>query len=165
MKTRYKPAFAALRCGRQNLMAAALVGILGLCATGCQLFNDLKPDYLTSVTITNKPMADVTNTMATVFAAHGFTGGRTGFGEFTYRRPGSQADQIAYGSYMFNETVSVKVQVTVQPMTTNSILLGCNAWLVKAENNPTFAESYKVKSTGKSPYEQLLKDIQTQLGE
>ena len=144
---------------------AVALAALWVCATGCQSFNDSTPGYLTSVTITNKPMTDVTNAVAAVFAVRGYTGGRTGSGEYTYRRPGSPADQIAYGSLMFKETVSVKVQVTVQTITTNSILLGCNAWLVKAEDNPTFAESYAIKSMGKSPYEQLLKDIQTRLGQ
>ncbi|HTY89383.1 MAG TPA: hypothetical protein VMB80_18180 [Candidatus Acidoferrum sp.] len=50
-------------------------------------------------------------------------------------------------------------------MTTNSMLIGCHAWRVKHEHDPTFVESYQVKSMGKSPCEQLLKEIQTQLGE
>lgn len=147
------------------LFSLFLTGMLLAFAAGCQSFDGTTSAYLTSVTVTNRMMTDVTNATATVFAARGFAGGPTGPGQFTYRRLGSAADQIAYGSYMFREAVTVKVQVTVQSMTTNSILVGCNAWLVKAENDPTFEESYRIKSMGKSSYEQLLKDIKTQLDE
>jgi hypothetical protein len=150
---------------RRWIPVAFGLAALWVCVTGCQMFNTSESGYLTSVTITNKPMADVTNAVATVFAARGYTGGPTSSGDYIYRRQGSTADQIAYGSLMFDETVSVKVKLTVQPLNTNAILLGCNAWLVKAEDNPTFAESYAVKSRGKRPYEELLKDVQKRLGQ
>jgi hypothetical protein len=135
---------------------------LWLGATGCQSFKGSAPGFLASITITNHSMTEITNAMATVFVVNGFNGGKTGTNEFTYRRPGSTADQIAYGSYMFQETVSVKMEVTLQPITTNWIRLGCNAWRVKSESDMTFSESYKVM--GKGPYEEMLKDIQTRLG-
>jgi len=47
----------------------------------------------------------------------------------------------------------------------SSIFVGCNAWLVEADNDPVFEDAHKVRQLRKWPYEQLLKDIQTQLGE
>ena len=134
-------------------------------ATGCQSFKSSSPDYLTSATITNRPMLDVTNTTVTVFITHGFTGGPTGPGQFIFRRPGSAMDQVAYGSYVVKQAVTVKTQVTVQQMTPDSILIGCNSWLVKSENDPVFEESYPVRAMRKAPYEELLKEIQKQLGQ
>jgi hypothetical protein len=142
------------------LLAALYVG-----ATGCQSFKPTGTDYLTSVTITNRPMMDVTNTTVTVFISHGFTGGPTGPGQFIFRRPGSAMDQVAYGSYVVQQAVTVKTQVTVQQMTPDSILVGCNSWLVKSENDPTFEESYPVRAMRKGPYEELLREIQKQLGQ
>jgi hypothetical protein len=150
---------------KRNLMAAALVGVLGLCVTGCQSFSSLPPDNLTSVTITNQPMANIANAMAAVFAVHGFSGGQTGANQFTYTRLGSRSDNLAYGSYMFDEMVTIKVVVMTRQLTTNSILVGCNAWLVEADKDPVFEDDHKVRQLRKWPYEQLLKDIQTQLGE
>ena len=147
-----------------SAIAAISLAALWLCATGCQSFKDSSPGYLASVTIANHSTAEITNAMTTVFIVNGFNGGKTGTNEFTYRRPGSTADQIAYGSYLFKEPVSVKVQVTLQQLTTNWVRLGCNAWRVKAEGDPTFAESYKIGTMGKGPYEEMLKDIQTRLG-
>jgi hypothetical protein len=136
-----------------------------LCATGCQSFKNSAPDYLTSVTITNRPMAEVNNATVTVFTTHGFTGGPVGSGQFIFRRPGNAMDQVAYGSYVVQQAVTVRTQVTVQQMTPDSILIGCNSWLVKSENDPTFEESYPVRAMRKGPYEDLLKEIQKQLGQ
>ena len=139
------------------------LAVLG--ATGCQTFNGPPPGNLATVTITNRPMADVANATAAVFATHGFEGGQIGPGQFTYNRLGTRMNNLAYGSYMFEEVVTVKVQVTLQQETSNAILVGCKAWLVEAENDPVFEDDHKVRPIRKWPYEQLLKDIQRQLGE
>jgi hypothetical protein len=150
-----------------NLKWTWLLLLAGLCVgvAGCQSFKSSGPDYLTSVTITNRPMADVNNATVTVFTTHGFIGGQIGSDQFIFRRPGNAMDEVAYGSYVVKQAVTVKTQVTVQQMTPDSILIGCNSWLVKSENDPTFEESYPVRSMRKGPYEELLREIQKQLGQ
>jgi hypothetical protein len=142
-----------------------LLAAFYVAATGCQSFKASSPGYLTSVTITNRPMIEVTNTTMTVFITHGFTGGPISPSQFIFRRPGNAMDQVAYGSYVVQQVVTVKTQVTVQQMTPDSILIGCNSWLVKSENDPTFEESYPVRAMRKGPYEELMKEIQKQLGQ
>lgn len=142
------------------MLVGSIVG-----ATGCRSFKASSPGYLTSVTITNRPMMDVTNTTMTVFTTHGFTGGPISPGQFIFRRPGSAMDQVAYASFAVKQEVTVRTQVMVQQMTPDSILIGCNSWLVKSENDPVLAESYPVRAMGKRPYEELLEEIQKQLGQ
>jgi hypothetical protein len=134
-------------------------------ATGCRSFKGTAPGYLTSVTITNRPMVDVTNATVTVFTTHGFNVEQSGPGQFIFRRLGNAMDQIAYGSYVVKQAVTVKAQVILQQTTPDSILIGCDAWLVKSEGDPAFAESYPVGSMRKGPYEELLEDIKKQLNE
>ena len=150
---------------KRNFIVAALAGVLGLCATGCQSFSTVPSGNLASVTITNQSMANVANATAAVFATHGFDGGQTGANQFTFTRPGTRTDNLAYGSYMFDEVVTVKVVVTTRQLTPNSIYVGCSAWLIEAANDPVFQDDHKVRLLRKWPYEQLLKDIQTQLGQ
>jgi hypothetical protein len=142
------------------LLVGLYVGV-----TGCRSFKGTAPGYLTSVTITNRPMADVTNATVTVFTTHGFTVEQSGARQFVFRRPGNAMDQIAYGSYVVRQAVTVKARVTLQQTTPDSILVGCDAWLVKSENDPTLAESYPVGPMRKGPYEELLEDIKKQLNE
>lgn len=150
---------------KQNFIAVALVGALGLCVTGCQTFNATPSGNLASVTITNQSMSAVANAVAAVFATHGFEGGQTGANQFTFTCPGSRTDNLAYGSYMFDEVVTVKVVVTTKQLNPNSIYLGCNAWLIEAANDPVFQDEHKVRLLRKWAYAQLLKDIQTQFGQ
>jgi hypothetical protein len=142
-----------------------LLVCMGLCATGCQSLNSSSDDNLCSVTITNKSTADVTSAIRSVFTNHGFTGGQTGPDQFTYERPGSEADNLAYGNYFFGEKVTVRVVVTLTQTDASMIQVACNAALVEAEGDMTAQDTYKVHQLGKRPYEDLLKDIQTQLGE
>jgi hypothetical protein len=145
------------------LAAISLAGFLYF-SVGCQSFKSSNPGYLATVNISNHSVDEITNAMTTVFIVNGFNGGKTGTNEYTYRRQGGTADQIAYGSYMFNETVMVKVVVSLQQISTNWIRMGCNAWRVKSEGDVTFSESYKVGSMNKGPYEEMLNEIKTRLG-
>src|SRR5690242_13755534 len=86
-----------------SLLAVALLG-----GAGCESFNATPSGNLASVTISNQPMAAVQSAVAAVFVEHGFTGGQTGVNEFTFSRLGSRTDDIAFGSYMFQEPVTVK---------------------------------------------------------
>jgi hypothetical protein len=146
-------------------LTLALPAALVIVTTGCQSFDEPATSNLASVTITNRPMADVQAAVTNVFVARQFTGGQSGTNQFTYRRPGSRADNIAYGSYMFDRSVTVKVVVTTQQQAAGEIVVGCNAWLVESENDPVFQENHPVRRFGRGPYEQLLKDIKTQVGE
>jgi len=149
---------------KNNFIAAATAGALGLFAIGCQSFSNVPSGNLASVTITNQTMTAVANATAAVFLTHGFNGGQTGANQFTFTCPGSRSDNLAYGSYMFDEVVTVKVMVITKQLTTNSIYVGCNAWLIENANDPVFQDDHKVRMLRKWPYEQLLKDIQTHLG-
>ena len=150
---------------KRDLLAAGLAGVLGLCVTGCQSFSNVPSGKLASVTITNQSMANIATAIATVFTSHGFSGGPTGANQFTYTCPGSRTDNLAYGSYMFDEMVTIKVVVTTKQLASNSIYVGCNAWLIEGANDAVFQDAHQVRQLRKWPYEQLLKDIQAQLGQ
>jgi len=145
------------------LIVGALSAVL---FSGCQTFSDNPaPGALTSVTITNQPIPAIAQATATVFANHGFTGGQTGPNQFTFQRPGSRADNLAYASYAMNEMVTVRVVVNILPVSNTSTVVACKAWLVEAAGDPVLEDSHPVRPLGKGPYEDLLKDIKSQLGE
>ena len=149
-----------------KLKLPALISLLAvLLVAGCQSFKDTPTGYLTSVTITNQPMAAIEKATTTVFITHGFTGGSTGPDEFTFERPGTRWNDLAYGNAMFNETVTVRVVVKIRSLDAQRTFVGCNAWLVDAPNNPVFEDSHAVRKFREWPYEQLLDEIQKQLGE
>lgn len=137
------------------------VGLLAL--TGCETFNDPPDTYLTTVTITNRTPEQVQAAITEVFSSRGFNGGISGADQFTFTRLGSKADQLAYGSYMFKETVNVKVVVTTTTQADGTILVGCNAWLVETSTDAFIDDAHKVRQLRKRPYEELLEAVKAQV--
>jgi hypothetical protein len=147
-----------------NLLWLAAIPLSIVLATGCQSFNSPPSNNLASVTITNHSMPQIASAIQTVFETHYFTGGQTGPNTFTYQRPGSRMNNLAYGSYFFDEKVTVRVVVNVQPVYGGRFLLSCNASLIEDEGDPVFQDTHHVRMLRKWPYEQLLNDIKAQLG-
>jgi len=149
---------------KRMLGFAALLAAIGLGAAGCQSFDDSSPGSLASVQIVNQPMAAVQAAVTNVFTAHAFVGGLSATNQFTYSRPGTSLDKLAYGSYLFDRPITVKVIVTARQQTPDLIRLGCQAWVVEADNDPVFQELHPIYSFSKGPYEDLLKEVQAQAG-
>jgi hypothetical protein len=147
------------------LAGAVLLAAVILGAVGCESFDGSASGSLASVTILNRPMADVQAAVTNVFTAHAFAGGSTGTNQFTFHRAGSSMDMLAYGSYMFQHPISVKVVVTTRQRAPDVIAVGCNAWIIEAENDPVFQEIHPVSSLRKGPYEDLLNEVKTRLGQ
>ena len=154
---------------KTKLILLALAGVLAaFLFTGCQTFSDNPaPNALASVIVTNQPMSAIAQATATVFANHAFSGGQTGSPETSSPITASVHAPLvsAHGSYEFDEAVTVQIVVKVQPMNATSTMVSCRAWLVEDAGDPVFSDSHQVRELRKWPYEQLLKDIKSQLGE
>ena len=146
------------------LLRLAVVPLLALGVAGCQSFNSPPENNLASVTIINHTLPQIAGAIQTVFDTHYFQGGQTGPNTFTYQRPGSRMNNLAYGSYFFDEKVTVRVVVNVQPVDGGRFLLTCNASLIEDEGDPVFQDTHHVRTLRKWPYEQLLNDIKAQVG-
>ena len=138
---------------------------LGLGVTGCQSSFDAGPakTALTSITVNNQTTAQILKVTRSVFTAHGFTETVTQKSQLTFERPGTTADNIAYGSYVFNEKVNIRAVVTLTPANNGQTLVGCDAWLLKVGSDAFFDDAHKVGGMRKGPYEELMKEIQMQL--
>jgi hypothetical protein len=147
-----------------EIVGLCLLAAVWLGATGCQSFKS-SPGDLTSVTITNRPMTDVQAAVTKVFTQHAFANVLSQENQFTFSRVGTSADQIAYGSLTFHRPITVRVVVNTRQQTPDSIEVGCNAWIIEAENDPVFQEVHPVRYFGRGPYEDLLKEVQTELGQ
>lgn len=150
---------------KRTLSFATLLASVVLGAVGCQSFDEAAPGSLASVQIVNQPMAAVQTAVTNVFTAHAFTGGLTATNQFAYSRPGTSMDKLAYGSYLFERPITVTVVVTTRQQTPGIIVVGCNAWIVEAADDPMFREQHAIHSFSKGPYEDLLKEIQARAGQ
>jgi hypothetical protein len=149
------------------MMKTKIIALMGLLAVmlfaGCQ--TGTQTGTLASVIITNQPMSAITRAVDAVLVSHGYSGGRIGPGQFAYHRTGTRSDNVAYNNYTFDEIVTIRVVVVINKIDAGSTLVGCDAWLVEGADDPVFGDRHQVRNLRKWPYQQLLRDIQTQLGQ
>ena len=131
--------------------------------TGCQ--TGTKTGTLASVVITNQPESAIAQAIDAVFVSHGYSGGRIGLGQYSYHRTGTRADNVTYHEFTFDEIVTIRVVVVINKINAGSTLVGCDAWLVEGMDNSGFGGSREIREVRPEPYEQLLLDVQTQLGQ
>jgi hypothetical protein len=148
-------------------MKIGLLALTGIVAvglfTGCQ--TGTKTGTLASVVITNQPEPAIAQAIDAVFFSHGYSGGRIGPGQYSYHRTGTRSDNVAHNDFTFDEIVTIRVVVVINKINTGSTLVGCDVWLVEGMDNSGFGGGHEIREVRPGPYEQLLLDIQTQLGQ
>ena len=142
----------------------ALAGALAMALfTGCQ--TGTKTGTLASVIITNQPMSAITQAVDAVFVSHGYSGGRIGPGQYAYHRIATRSDNVTASAGSFDSIVTIRVIVVINPIDAGSTLVGCDAWLVKGAIDSAFGGGSEIRDVRSGPYQQMLRDIQTQLGQ
>ena len=131
--------------------------------TGCQ--TPTKTGTLASVVVTNQPISAITQAVDAVFVSHGYSGGRIGPGQYSYHRIATQSDNVISNAGSFDSIVTVRVIVVINQIDAGSTLVGCDAWLIKGANDSPFAGGREIREVRPGPYQQMLRDIQTQLGQ
>jgi hypothetical protein len=142
-----------------------LLAGLWLVTSGCQTYSGPPEKNLALVTITNRPPADVQAAIIKVFHAHSFTGGSTGNNSFNFTRKGGAMDKMIYGSYLFTDTVTLKVTVMTHRLPDGTIGVGCDAWMDEGEDDPVFEGDHQLTPLRKGPYLALLREVKKNLGE
>lgn len=140
---------------------ALLLGIFAA-GTGCQTQDGAVAGPLASVMITNQTLASVQSAVADVFAENGFLGGQSGANEFTYTRIGANPAGVANS---VNDTARVKAVVTTSQAANGNITVACNAWLLDSGLSPAFQNRRQTQAIRKWPYQQMLNEVKSDLGQ
>jgi hypothetical protein len=132
--------------------------------TGCQSFSQGPADDSTaSIKVFNRTPDQILTVTRRVFLAHGFYETAAAGNQITFERPGTTADKMAYGSYMFDQTVNLRVVVTINPIDNAYTLVGCKAWQVQRGAGGVIDETHEVRGFRKRPYKELMDKISEQL--
>jgi hypothetical protein len=149
-----------------NFSPAAIIifAAIGLVMTGCQSFPQGPADDSTaSVKVFNRTPDQILSVTRRVFLAHGFYETAAAGNQLTFERAGTTTDKMAYGSYMFDQTVNLRVIVTVKPIDSTYTLVGCKAWQVQSGGGGIIDDTHEVRGLRKRPYEDLMDKIKEQL--
>lgn len=135
------------------------VVIAGLLTGGCQSTPPSPSTRMAWITITNRTVAEVEAATQEVFERHSFQGGRTEPGHFKFEKPGSRWDQFTYGGWI-DPNVWRRVMVTVKPLDERTVLVDCDAYLVRFHGDYRFEEVQKLGRRHRRPFQDLLDEIQ-----
>jgi hypothetical protein len=146
-------------CARHSTAFALGAALAALALiSGCSNFDSPPGRYLAKVTVKDANPGDVELATVEVFRNHYFQGGLVAPGQFVFSRAGSRTDDILFGSYFLNPTVSIRVSVVVTPLTGGGAQVGCNAVTVR-DAGSLAEDSQRVTAFGKGPYQKLLDEI------
>ncbi len=83
--------------------------------------------------------------------------------EMIFEREGSRWDQIAYGSWVNDAPVWLRVRVSVVPLSADTFRLQCQAYKVRDKGDPFTEDQVRIRSNHSKPYQALLDKVLGQL--
>jgi hypothetical protein len=121
-----------------------------------------KPDYLAAVEIRGNTPGQIATATEAVFSENGYKlAGRSGT-KLVFEKPGSGMNKFAYGDWVGDTQVWVRVKLNIVPIGEALFRVDCKAFLVKDKGGST-EEEIKVSSMHHRPYQKLLDDVATHL--
>jgi len=132
--------------------------MLGFVGAGCQTSHPAPSNRMAWITITNRTLAEVENVTREAFTKHSYQGGRTEPGRFTFEKPGTSWDQFTYGGWI-DPNVWKRVLVTVRQADGQTVVVDCDAYVVRFHGDYRFEEVQKLGKRHRGPYQALLDEI------
>lgn len=117
-----------------------------------------KPDYLAAVEIQGNTPGQITEAIEAVFTENGYKLA----GKLVFEKPGSGMNKFAYGDWVGDTEVWVRVKLNIVPIGEALFRVECRAFLIK-DKGRSMEEQIKIKSMHHRPYQKLLDDVVARL--
>lgn len=145
---------------RSSLIAASVFGLLG---AGCHTTDNPAAAEATAsataaVQIRGNTPGQITQMATEVFQEHGFTRGSKREGALVFEKPGGKMSNLAYGNWMGDTPIWLRVKLSVIPSGEQQYTLQCKAYHVRDKGSAT-EEELKIGKMGNGPYQKLLDEV------
>lgn len=147
---------------RRSWAAIALV-LSWLATAGCSLTRQSDSYILASVVLRGNTPGQISNVTSEVFQEHDYKVTEAGLNRLVLEKKGSRMNTIAYGSWLSDEPIWVRVRASIVPVGEATYRLQCRAWLVR-DRETAAEEEIKIRRMHRRPYEKLLQEVATRLG-
>jgi len=140
-------------------LVGALLAVGGaVFGSGCQ--SSGKPDSASfaSVEIRGWGTTQIEETTTAVFLEHGYSL-KSGLAGLKFEKEGTRTDQAAYGGWLDEGRVKIRVRAEVVPLGAGLYRLQCKAWMVKNPGDAHFEEETKLTNLSSRPYHKLLDEV------
>jgi len=136
----------------------ALLAIGAVCFSGCKSSGQSESASFASVEIRGRGATQIEETTTAVFLEHGYTI-KSGLAGLKFEKEGSRTDQAAYGGWMDEGKVKIRVRAEVVPLGSGAYRLQCRAWMVKNPGDPLFEAETKLSGLSSRPYQKMLNEV------
>jgi hypothetical protein len=143
----------------QILLASLLVALAGGAAIGCKSVDQPVSASFASVRIRGHTPEQIRAATAVVFQQDGYAAVDVHRAEMIFEKPGSQWDRIAHGNWIDEAPITVRVRVSVVPVSNGMFDLRCQAFSVRHKGEAAFEEEVRLKNNRSEPYQALLDKV------
>ena len=150
---------------RMLLAGAVALGFCGLAGWGCRSTeNPANPAgaQFAAVEIHGNTPGQISAMTKEVFEKHGFKTTETRIDRLVFEKPGSKMDNFAYGSWMSDNPVWLRIKVAIVPIAEAACRLQCNAYLVQ-DKGRALEEEDRMKHLHSGEYQKLLEEVAQRL--
>ena len=140
-------------------------GALFLCAcfvAGCHSPDDPESHVLAAVVLRGNTPGQIGQVTTEVFRANHYSVAESGLTRLIFEKKGSGMNEFAYGSWLGDERVWVRVRASIIAAGEATFRLECRAWLVR-DRGSAAEEEISVGRMHRRPYEKLLNEVADRL--
>jgi len=152
-----------LKLTLRTLLAGLIVAAASTALIGCKSLNEPDSASFASVRIQGHTVEQIRAATVVVFQQEGFTAKGVRSAELVFEREGSRWDQIAYGSWVNEAPVWLRVRASVVPLAAETFRLQCLAYKVLNKGDPLAEEQVRIGHSHRKPYQELLDKVPGQL--
>ena len=147
----------------QILLTGLLLATASTTLVGCKSLDKPASASFASVRIQGGTPEQIRAATVVVFQQDGYTSVNVKQLEMVFEKEGSRWDRIAYGSWVDDASVWVRVRVSVDPISEGACWLQCQAFRVRNKGDPVFEEQVRLRNNRSKPYQALLDKVPGQL--
>jgi len=146
----------------KHVTAGMFISLLLLGTVSCQSDKPAGRAPFAEVVLTGNTPGQIRNATVAVFADNGYKTRRSDPGEMVFEKEGSRMNNFAYGSWMGDTPVWVRVKATVTPVGEMKCRLECRPYLVR-DIGSAAEQELSVSTLHRGPYQKLLDEVAKRL--
>ncbi len=146
------------------LLATLLWAAAGVVLLGCKSADKPASGSFASVQILGHTRQEIRAATLSVFQQDGFAPVGVEGVDLVFEKEGSKWDRIAYGNWIDDKGVWVRVRVSLVPLPAGVYRLQCQAFKVRDKGDAVFEEEVRLRSNRSKPYQALLDKVLGRLG-
>ena len=116
------------------------------------------PTRFAAVEIHGNTPGQVREVTEEVFRANGYQLAEVGHSQMTFEKPGTKMNNIAYGNWISETPIWIRVQVAIVPTGEAACLVHCQAWYLRDKGGAT-EEQIQLSKLRRGPYQKLLDEV------